>query len=73
MRNPNQPHLTPRQREVLRSLMTHGAHKLVSTELGVSQRTVEAHMRAIYKAFGVGRRNIVLLVLRAEREGWLED
>ena len=48
--------LTPREREIL-ELMTRGKpNKVMAADLGVSQRTVEQHLRAIYGKLGVSTR-----------------
>jgi len=39
--------LTPREREILERLMKGQANKVVATELGISERTVESHRRNI--------------------------
>lgn len=64
--------LTERQLEVVASIMRNGHLKLVAAELGLTIKTIDQHMRNIYKAVGMRRGNLVLLVLRAEREGWIK-
>ncbi len=40
-----------------------GAERAVAEELVVSQRTVHAHLRAIYRKLGVGSRTAATLAL----------
>ena len=51
-----QPHLTPRQAEVLR-LLEHGrSTKQIATELHLSPETVRNHIRHLFRALGVNSR-----------------
>tara|TARA_B100000678_G_scaffold189551_1_gene158512 strand:- start:1684 stop:2328 length:645 start_codon:yes stop_codon:yes gene_type:complete len=45
--------LTPREREVLVSLMTHGTNKAIAKELDISPRTVEKYRATILTRLGV--------------------
>jgi DNA-binding NarL/FixJ family response regulator len=50
------PPLTPRQIEVLRRLSEGQPNKIIARELGLSERTVKAHITAIFKALNVVNR-----------------
>lgn len=53
---PPQPHLTPRQAEVLQ-LLEHGrSTKQIATELHLSPETVRNHIRHLFRALGVNSR-----------------
>jgi DNA-binding NarL/FixJ family response regulator len=45
--------LSPREREVLRSIAQGRANKEIGAELGISTRTVEAHRQALMKKLGI--------------------
>jgi DNA-binding NarL/FixJ family response regulator len=61
--------LTPREMEVL-CLVSQGlSNYQVARELGLSVRTVEAHLTHIYNKLGVGSRTEAALL--AQRKGWL--
>lgn len=66
------PEFSARHVQVLRSLMKHGNYRDVGAELGITVKTVEGHMQAIYDRAMIPRRNVVQLVLAAEREGWVK-
>ena len=50
------PTLTPREREVLHLLSEGLANKLIARRLGISERTVKAHLTRIYEQLGVSDR-----------------
>lgn len=64
------PHLTPREVDVLRLLVAGLSNAEIGQQLNLSTKTVEANLSSIYrKAGGLSRTE---LVLRAERESWLD-
>lgn len=50
------PHLTPRQREVLRSLAHGASNKQMAQRFGLTEGTVKLHVAAILQALGAGNR-----------------
>lgn len=61
--------LTPREMEVL-SLLAHGlSNHQIARQLGLSVRTVEAHLTHIYTKLDVNSRTEAALL--AQREGWI--
>jgi DNA-binding NarL/FixJ family response regulator len=48
--------LTPRQRELLRLLTLDHSNREMAQELGISVKTVENHLTALYRVIGVGSR-----------------
>ena len=50
------PPLTPRERQVLGFLLTGASEKEVAARLDISQQTVHAHIKALYRACGVSSR-----------------
>lgn len=54
--------LTPRERDVMGHVATGKPNKIIAAELGVSQRTVEAHRARIFRKMRV--RNAVELAHR---------
>ena len=60
--------LTAREMEVLRVVSQGRSNHQVARELGLSVRTVEAHLTHIYNKLGVGSRTEAALL--AQREGW---
>jgi DNA-binding NarL/FixJ family response regulator len=63
--------LTAREREVL-CLVSQGlSNQQVAHELGLSVRTIEAHLTHIYNKLGVGSRTEAALL--AQREGWISS
>ena len=55
------PHLTPRERDVLRCLLTGATEKAVAAELGISALTVHGHVKSIYAAYRVSSRAELLV------------
>lgn len=52
--------LTPRERDVMQYVISGKPNKLIAAELGVSQRTIEAHRARVFQKLHV--RNAVELV-----------
>ena len=50
------PTLTARQRDVLRLLASGASNKVMSRELGLAERTVKAHVTAVFRALKVSSR-----------------
>jgi DNA-binding NarL/FixJ family response regulator len=64
------PNLTRRELDVLRLLLAGHTNAEIADSLSIATKTVEANLSSIYrKAGGLSRTE---LVLRAERESWLE-
>ncbi|MFT7521466.1 MAG: DNA-binding NarL/FixJ family response regulator [Kiritimatiellia bacterium] len=63
---PTRIHLTGRERDVLRGLVSGGSYKQVADDLGISVHTVRTHIRALYKKLQV--QNVAEAVSRAVRE-----
>src|SRR5262245_17476432 len=61
------PHLTPRQREVLRLLEQGRSTKQIAAELHLTTETVRSHIRRLFRALGVNSR---LEAVAAARRGW---
>ena len=57
LRGRNVDDLTPRELEVLKLLVRGLTNREVAGALGVSSRTVEAHLRSIYPKLGVRTRS----------------
>lgn len=64
------PALTPREAEVLRLVADGRTNEEVGLALGVTSKTVEAHLGRIFERTGVQSRTE--LATRAIREGWLD-
>jgi len=61
--------LNPREMEVLR-LIAHGkTNREAASDLGISERTVQAHMLNVFRKLGVSSRTMA--VLHALRQGWV--
>jgi DNA-binding NarL/FixJ family response regulator len=65
-----QSELTPRELEVLQELVTGKTNQEIGLSMGVSEKTVEKHLRRIFEKMGVVSR--VDAAVRALREGWIE-
>ncbi|MCB5362692.1 helix-turn-helix transcriptional regulator [Pusillimonas sp. CC-YST705] len=59
--------LTPRERDVMHYVALGKPNKLIAAELGVSQRTVEAHRARVFQKLSV--RNAVELVRTVMQSG----
>jgi DNA-binding NarL/FixJ family response regulator len=59
--------LTPREREVLGYLARGKANKQIARELGISEKTVKAHLTRVFEAIGVSDRTAA--ALWAQRHG----
>ena len=55
-RNPHQPELTARQKEVLKLLAAGKSNKQIAWALGISEGTVKVHVNASFRALGVHNR-----------------
>jgi DNA-binding CsgD family transcriptional regulator len=64
------PALTPRERDVVRLVADGRTNDEVGATLGVTAKTVEAHLGRIFERTGVQSRTE--LATKAIREGWLE-
>ena len=64
-----QPHLTPRQAEVLRLLEQGRSTKQIAAELHLSTETVRNHIRRLFRALGVNSRLEAVAVARAGSPG----
>jgi len=59
--------LTPREREVLGALARGKANKQIARELGISEKTVKAHLTRVFESIGVSDRTAA--ALWAQRHG----
>ena len=55
-RDERSPLLTFREREVLECLLTGASEKEVASSLEISPQTVHAHVKSLYRGFGVASR-----------------
>jgi len=62
--------LQPRDREILEQLMGGSSNDEIAAALGISRKTVEAHLSRLYDRAGVMSR--LELAMLADRERWLE-
>ena len=62
--------LTPRDRDVLTALMRGRSNDEIAADLGISRKTVEAHLSRLFARAGALSRTE--LALKAERERWLD-
>jgi DNA-binding NarL/FixJ family response regulator len=62
--------LTPRERAVVTQLVDGRTNDEIASALGITSRTVEAHLARLFERLGIGSRTE--LATRALREGWLE-
>jgi NarL family two-component system response regulator YdfI len=63
--------LTDRELEVLRSAARGERNKEIAHQLGITERTVKAHLASIYQKFGVDSRAAAVAI--AAQRGWLAD
>jgi two-component system, NarL family, nitrate/nitrite response regulator NarL len=61
---PDASQLTPRQLEVLTGVCHGKTNKEVATDLGLSEKTIKAHVTAIFKVLGVVNRTQAALIAR---------
>ncbi len=62
--------ITPRELEVLRLVVDGRSNDRIGADLGITTRTVEAHLTRLYERSGTQSRTE--LATRALREGWLD-
>jgi two-component system response regulator DevR len=62
--------LTPRERSVVSLLLDGRTNDEIAAVLGITTRTVEAHLARLFERLGISSRTE--LATRALREGWLE-
>jgi DNA-binding NarL/FixJ family response regulator len=62
--------LSGRERDVLEGVVDGGSNDEIGAGLGITTRTVEAHLTRLYERFAVHSRTE--LATRAVREGWLD-
>ena len=62
--------LTPRELEVLQAAATGERNKEIALRLGISARTVKAHLTSVYNKLGVDSRGAAIAV--AAQKGWLQ-
>lgn len=63
--------LTDREREVLQAAARGERNKEIAYKLGITERTVKAHLASIYQKFGVDSRAAAVAV--AAQKGWLKE
>jgi NarL family two-component system response regulator LiaR len=63
--------LSPRDRQVIIGILAGRSNDEIGMDIGISRKTVEAHVSKLFARFGVSTR--VELARRAEREQWLES
>lgn len=63
--------LTDRERQVLNSVAMGERSKEVAIKLGISERTIKAHLASIYNKLGVDSRAAAIAF--AAQKGWLKD
>jgi NarL family two-component system response regulator LiaR len=66
---PSAPGLTPRERDVLALICRGHANKRIALELGLSEKTVKAHVGRVLAKLGVADRTQAALL--ATRNGWV--
>jgi NarL family two-component system response regulator YdfI len=67
----SRPDLTERELEVLRRVAQGERSKEIAVRLGISERTVKAHLAGIFNKLGVDSRAAAIAV--AARKGWLVE
>jgi DNA-binding NarL/FixJ family response regulator len=65
-----QPGLTERELDVIRRVIDGRSNDEIASDLHISSKTVESHLRRIFERFGIASRTE--LATRALREGWLD-
>ncbi|HEV8440344.1 MAG TPA: response regulator transcription factor [Methylomirabilota bacterium] len=66
--------ITPRERQVIKLLTTGASNKEIANPLNVTERTVKAHLTAIFKKLGIsGRLQLALFALEHSRAGLATD
>lgn len=68
--SPPTPALTSRERDLVRALLAGRSNDEIAASLGISHKTVEAHLSKLYIRAGVASRTE--LAIAAERGGWLD-
>src|SRR5512136_1347815 len=63
--------LTDREMEVLKAVARGERSKEIAAQLGITERTVKAHLASIYNKLGVDSRAAAIAV--ASHKGWLEN
>lgn len=63
--------LSPRDRQVVAGILDGRSNDEIGVDIGISRKTVEAHVSKLFNRFGVTSR--FDLARRAEREQWLES
>ena len=59
-KSPDEPRLTPRERDVLALVATGLSNRAIGRRLGITESTVKAHLTKAYRALGVTTRNEAL-------------
>ena len=59
--------LTPRETEVLRALVSGARSSQIASQLGITERTVKAHLANIYQKLGVESRSAAVAVAMQRR------
>jgi DNA-binding NarL/FixJ family response regulator len=70
VRPTTQPGLTERELDVVKRVIDGRSNDEIASDLQISPKTVESHLRRIFERFGIGSRTE--LATRALREGWLD-
>jgi DNA-binding NarL/FixJ family response regulator len=65
--------LSPREREVLRLVAEGRANKQIGRALGISERTVKAHLGSVFRQIGVADRTSAALWARDHLSGFSKD
>jgi NarL family two-component system response regulator YdfI len=65
-----QNQLSEREMEVLRAAAEGGTNQQIALDLGISERTVRAHLTSVYNKLGVASRGAA--IAHAARKGWIE-
>lgn len=67
MSGETQPGFTPRQKDVLTRLLRGETNKQIGICLGISEKTVKAHLTEVYRTLGVPNRSSAVLELSARQ------